>query len=333
MLLSFTALLIALACNTVTGRPPAPSSPQAVIIEKDVVYGPGPFDLPNPKVGLSDLTSYEATLVLSFDGTRDGQPEKWSQTYVMRKQTEPAARQLTIEKTGDLSDPDPVFMAEEGGTEFERIGEAACSAAPMETGNALSDRAEPAGLLNYVLGADEAGSETVNDIPSTHYTFDQQALGQQGVTESTGEMWIASEGGYIVKYVLTTRGKAVYFGEGTEGALSFDYQLTAVNQTVEINIPVDCPPGLVDAPQLPDASNIAGNLGVLMYQTSSSVQDAAAFYQRELPPLGWQPVGEPSISEESALLVYSKARQTMSVSITLENGITTVQIALSRAQK
>ena len=201
------------------------------------------------------------------------------------------------------------------------------------TGNSLSDRLEPAGFLNYAIGADEAGSETLNEILADHYTFDQHALGQQDLAESSGEMWIASEGGYVVKYALTTTGKANYFGEGTEGALSFDYQLTVVNGPVEINIPADCPPGLVDAPRLGDASNILSNFGLLTYETASSVQDAAAFYEQELPNLGWQAAGEPSISDTSALLPFEKDGESMTVGVTAGNGITTVQIALSRSQK
>lgn len=329
-LLLITPLLISLACSTLTRGGPTASTPAPVTVQKDIVYGSGPFNLPDAGVGLSELSSYEATLILSFDGTRDGQSEKWSQTYVMQAQKDPAARQLTIEKSGDLPDLDPVFMAEAGGTSYERNGDGACSAVQIATGNSLADRMEPANLLNYVIGADEAGSETVNDTLADHYTFDQYALGQEDRTQSTGEMWVASEGGYIVKYVLTTKGKADYFGDGIEGALSFDYELTAVNGPVEISIPADCPSGFVDAPQLPDASNVVSNLGVLTYETASSVQDAAAFYQQELPNAGWQAAGEPSITDKSALLAFERDSQSLTVSITAENGKASVLIALLR---
>jgi hypothetical protein len=332
-ILLITPLLISLACNASTGGTPADSQPKNMTIQRDIVYGSGPFNLPDAKVGLSDLSSYKATLTLSFDGTRDGKAEKWSETYLMLMQKDPAARQLTIEKSGDLTDLDPVFRAEANETAYQRIGENSCSATQIETGNSLGDRMEPASFLNYVIGADEAGNETVNDISANHYKFDQHALGQGDLTESTGEMWVASEGGYVVKYVLTTKGKADYFGAGIEGTLSFDYELTDVNQPVEIKLPEDCPPGLVDAPKLPDASNVVSSLGLLTYETSSSVQDAGAFYQKELPNLGWKVVGKPSITDTSALLAFTKEDQTMSIIITAENGITTVQILLSRSQK
>lgn len=332
-ILLITPVLISLACNAFTGGTPADSQPENMTIQRDVAYGSGLFNFPDAKAGLSDLSSYKATLTLSFDGTRDGQSEKWSETYLMVMQKDPAARKLTIEKSGDFTDLDPVFMAEANETAYKRIGENSCSATQIETGNSLTERMEPAGFLNYVIGGDEAGSETVNDILANHYTFDQHALGQQDLTESTGEMWVASDGGYIVKYLLTTKAKADYFGDGIEGTLSFDYELTDVNGPVEIKLPEDCPPGLVDAPQLPDASNVVSRLGVLTYETSSSVQDAGVFYQKEIPNLGWTVVGEPSITDTSALLGFTKDDQMMSVMITAENGITTVQIVLSRSQK
>ena len=333
-LLLLIPLLISLGCSTPIGAATPGVTPENMTIQKDVVYGSGPFNLPDARVGLSDLSSYQATLALSFDGTRNGQPEKWSQTYVMLTQKDPASRQLTIEKSGDLADLDSVFMAEANQAAYARTGDRSCSANQIEAGDSLANRMEPAGFLNYVIGAAEAGSETVNDIAAAHYTFDQHALGQQDLTESTGELWVAPDGGYIVKYVLTTKGKADYFGDGIEGALSFDYELTAVNQPVTINIPADCPPGLVDAPRLPDASNVLGNLGVLTYTTASSVREAAAFYQKELPKLSWKATGVASVEDTSASLNFEKDGVTMLVSITREdNGTTNVQIALLRIQE
>src|SRR5450432_388493 len=74
------------------------------------LFGPGPFNLTMPTVGLSDLSSYRATLTVLFKGTQAGQPALWSRTYVMLASQKPAARQLTIDKVG--GDAVQVFMAE-----------------------------------------------------------------------------------------------------------------------------------------------------------------------------------------------------------------------------
>src|SRR5687768_17248510 len=70
-----------MAQDTGTDEPDATAEETPEPIE--VTFGPGDFNLLTPTEGLSDLSSYRATLTLSFEGTNAGQPEQWSHTYVM----------------------------------------------------------------------------------------------------------------------------------------------------------------------------------------------------------------------------------------------------------
>jgi len=325
-------LLIILAClpddSSVDSQ-----TPEAAAIQADVVFGPGPFIFTETRAGLADLSSYKASLTLSFDGTRAGQTEQWSKTYVMLNTKDPVARQLTIEAAGNISHLDSVFLAEADGAAYERRGENACSASAINLENSLIERLAPAGLLTSVIGADEAGVETINDTAANHYTFDERAFGQLGLAKSTGEMWVASEGGYIVRYLVTTKGDEVYFGEGVEGTITWDYQVTDVNQPVTFTLPGDCPAGMVNAPLLADASNVVNVPSVLTYDTSSSPADAAAFYQEQIPSLGWTLIGEPAIGETTALMEFIQGDQTMTVIIIVGATGTKVQIVLGKAQE
>ena len=336
ILLILTPLLVSLACKFQAGAPsttaPATDTPESEVLTFEVLFGPGPFDFPDTKSGLSDLTSYKATLVMSFDGTEAGQPQQWSKTYVMLAAKEPATRQLTIEKTGNLSDLDAVFMAESDGAAYEQREGNDCIAAVIEEGNSLSERLEPIGFMNGVIGADEAGNETVNDVAANHYTFDERAFGQLDIAQSTGELWVASDGGYVVKYLLTTKGNADYFGEGIEGTITWDYELTEINQPLTITLPDNCPGGMVNAPLLADASNILNMPGILTYDTATSLADTAAFYQQEIPKLGWELVGEPSLTDSSALLDYTQGDKTLTIIITSDNIKTTVNMMLGKSQ-
>jgi hypothetical protein len=332
VLLILIPLLVSFACLP-GGSPAGTPTPQVLTVQADVVFGPGPFNFPDTKAGLSDLSSYKATLILSFDGTRDGKAEQWSKTYVMLNTKEPAARQLTIEKTGDLTNLDPVFMAEVDGAAYERRGKNACNASVIEQGNSPIQRLDPTGSLTGIIGADNAGSQTVNGLAADHYTFDERVFGQLGLAQSTGEMWVASNGGYIVKYLVTTKGNADYFGEGIEGTLTWDYELTDVNKPVTIKLPADCPAGIVNAPQLPAASNVLNMPSVLTYDTASSLADAAAFYQKQIPGLGWKLLGNPTITDTTALLSFTQGNQNMTVIITTDAGSTKVHIVLGKAQK
>jgi hypothetical protein len=331
-LLIFIPLLVSFACLS-GGSPASTPTPDMVRVPADVAFGPGPFILTDPKVGLAELTSYKATLTYSFDGTRAGQAEKWSKTYIMLTTKEPATRQLTIETAGNIPNVDAVFMAEADGAAYQRLGKNDCSANVMEQGQSFADWLEPAGILTGVIGADEAGDETVNSVPAKHYSFDERALGLLGAAKSTGEMWVASKGDYLVKYLLTTKGDANYLGEGTAGALTWDYELTDVNQPVTLALPADCPAGMVNAPQLPDASNVVNMPGLLAYDTASSLGDAAAFYQKQIPALGWKLIGNPTVTDTTALLDFTQKDQNMTVIITTDAGGTKVNILLAKAQK
>jgi len=193
LFMTFT-LLISLACLTSTAVPStAPSAPPtttpvsgSATASVNVEFGAGSFIFPDAKEGLADLTSYRATLTLTFDGTAAGQPQQWSRTYTMLASQDPAAHQLTIENTGP--DAELVFMAEMNGAAYEQRGENDCIATVIEDGQSLTERLEPAGFLNGVVGADESGNETVNAVAANHYTFDQHAFGQSDIAQSTGEL-------------------------------------------------------------------------------------------------------------------------------------------------
>jgi hypothetical protein len=286
----------------------------------------GSFDLPEPSVGLANLASYKATLILAFDGTQAGKPIKWTKTYVMLATKEPAARQLTVDKVGETAIH--VLMAERDGAAYIRRGGEACIATEIDKDDSPATRMEPAGFLYGVFGAEEASSETVNGVAANHYTFDERALEPMSIPKSTGEMWVAADGGYLVRYVLATKGSGEYFGEDAEGTLTWNYELTNINQPVTVELPNDCPAGMVNAPLLSDAADVLSVPGMLSYSSHTSVADAAAFYQKQLVDLGWKPGPAQPMSDELALLEYTRGVQQLSVIIIAGEGTTTVNIVL-----
>jgi hypothetical protein len=312
--------------------PPGTQESGEVMMQADVVFGPGTFTFPETNAGLADLSSYKATLTLSFAGTVAGQPKQWSKTYVMLSTEEPAARQLTIENAGDISDLDALFLAEAHGAAYERRGGNACNANVIVKENSQIERLHPVEFLTGVIGAEEAAAETVNDVAADYYTFDERAFGQLDVAQSMGEMWIATDGGYIIKYLVSTKGGADYFGEGIEGTLTWDYELTDVNQTVKIELPADCPAGMPDAPLLADATNIVNMPSILAYDTPTSLTDTITFYQEQIPGLGWTPLGEPTVNDTAVVLTYMRDDQTMTIIVTMGDA-TAVNIMLNKSQE
>lgn len=301
-----------------------------IYVEGDVSFGPGSFNYMNPMAGLSELASYTAVLRLSFDGTEAGQPSQWTKTYTMLTSLKPAARQLTINSTGQTEAPAAEYMAEVDGTAYTQRDGGACSARSPDPAESLSEQMEPASFLTGMIGAEEAGIETINGATANHYTFDEEALGLTGIAKANGEIWVSADGGYLVKYLLTTQGGADYFGTDIEGTVTWDYELTGANQPATFMLPDDCPGGMITAPRLPNAADLQDEPGFVSYITTSSPAEAAAFYQNELPLLGWS-AGEPIVSETMAVQYFSKEDQQLTLIITGGIDGTTVQLLLGPA--
>jgi hypothetical protein len=312
------------AADTTSAEQTAPE-----ILEVDLVLGPGNFDLADPSVGLEALSSYKSTLTVIFDGSQAGQPYQWSSNYILLNTKEPSARLLTIENSGDLAPAEPAFLAEADGAAYETDPEGICSADLIDVENSQIDRRHPAGMLDGLLGAEEAGQETMNGVAANHYTFDERALLLSGRAESSGEVWVAADGGYILKYLLTTTGDANNFGEGMEGTVTWEYQLTEINQPLELVFPEGC---RVDAPLMADAFDVLNLPGWLGYNTPASIAEAAAFYQEQLPGLGWTPTLQP-IFADTAILEYAQGDETLSLIISPGEAGTRVDILLGAIEE
>jgi hypothetical protein len=268
-------------------------------------FGPGSFDLPDPTAGLTALKGYRASVVVSFDGTIDGAPAKWASTSTMLRNRDRHAGQLTVENTGDIPAPDPAWLLESAGTAYRRDAAGTCTAKPADPESSSLAELEPAGRLGGVIGGESIGHRVVAGIEADGYRFDERAVGQAGLAKSSGEVWVATDGGFVVSYDLTSTGGADLFGGGTEGTTTSKYELTDANVSVQIDVPDVCPPGLVQAPKLPDAANVIDAPGLTMYDTASTLADVLAFYDQQAPATGWTRVGDAAVGDTSATVDYT----------------------------
>jgi hypothetical protein len=146
-------------------------------------------------------------------------------------------------------------------------------------------------------------------------------------------MWVASDKGFLVKYLLTTKSDAAYFGDGIEGTLTWEYNLTELNQPVLVKLPDGCPGGLVDAPLLPNAQSVRRLPGVTIYSTAGSIKDSLAFYQEKLPALGWKISGKPGVSDTIGLARFVKGDQQLSVIVTPADNMVEVRLVIGAPSK
>jgi hypothetical protein len=305
--------------------PGASADPSAIPLM--IEFGDGPFDLPNPLIGLTDLESYVATLTVTFEGTREGSPVSARATATMR--VSPQGSELTINR-----DPDgpSTYRADIGEASYAMTDDGPCTATPVVDGDSLADLYEPAAQLLPVVGAVDEGTETIDNVPTRRYSFDQRAVIAPYLERVSGEIWVADPGGYLVRYVLSVEGGPEYFGEGTAGTRTLEYAVSEVNRPVTIGLPADCA-APADVPPLPDANEVVSRPGVISFTDASALPRAAKSYTSLLRKEGWKPSSRPVVSKTSAVLMFTKGRRALTVIMHGGPDTSTVRAVITRRER
>ena len=111
------------------------------------------------------------------------------------------------------------------------------------------DMAESAAnLFDMIITAENptlVGEETVNGIPSNHYTFKLTGLGDYSGAEvkmADGEYWVALDGQYLVKYALVLDAATGPEGDPASEIMhgEYSFELQETNQPVNISLPPEC---------------------------------------------------------------------------------------------
>ena len=253
--------------------------------------GSGDFDLPDTLVGLDSLQSYHQSLQTTFEGTINAEQQQ-TETTLKREVVVDPPTQLSWVEIGDQ----PVqFSGRVGSVDYRQPSpEATCLTSTAI--NANSDQAPtayPLASLPPVLGAEFVDEAEVNGVPAKHYTFDEQAIGFASQATAQGEVWVASSGGYILRYTLSLDAPAGVLGPGVQGVQTWSYELSEVN-TGKTSLPENCqqPQENASVPMLDGATVILQQPGYLVYQVSGGAEAAVAFYQQQAEVLGWSG-GEP----------------------------------------
>jgi hypothetical protein len=260
-----------------------------------ITFQSRPDLLTDPTTGLADLNSYHVSFQQDVTGNLDGKPfERHTHIELTR-----SSGQSDFTREGQGTDEQTSYfraIALDKAVYRWNTLEETCQG---EAGDLLSgETLEPAELLPLVLQTSKVGNETVNQIPTIHYHFDQNAL---PVTEPkpsiSGEIWMAEQGGYLVKFIMNAAMPSKTTGVGLEVAQSWKYELSQINLVESVTLPKGCMVVPVDIPVMPDAMNESLRSGIMEYETASSASEVVAFYFQNLSSLGWtakqkEPTGE-----------------------------------------
>ena len=280
--------------------------------------GPGAFDLSNAGMGVDTLDAYRATLKTSFTGIVSGSESSWSMIYTLSVSNARQARILSISDNDPSSDTslNGLTTGQMDGLIYTRL-EAAdpCSAEFLTTDN-TPEVIELAQMLPTVSGAEVVSAhETLADMAVTHYRFDERAVDMAGLGTAQGEMWVANEGGFVVKYSLQIQSDQGIYDSDQTGTMTWDYELDGLEQSFDIPLPQDCPAGMSDLPLPDEASDGKKVPGYLSYTTDRSVAESADYYQENLPAAGFQPEGTPLINDNETYLEYVNGDRNLTILI------------------
>ena len=107
-------------------------------------------------------------------------------------------------------------------------------------------------------------------------------------------------------------------GNGADGTLTMEYELTALNQPVNGILPAGCP-AQINTPLLADATNIDRQPGYINYTTATLPTDALAFYQQQLPTLSWTPTADiPVVSGQGGQVSFTSASRRLTIAVSID---------------
>ncbi len=342
--LTVLAVLLMAAC-TATSKPPAaqPADPQNQAEGADQPETAGQqlsagankngnitqSPLPDPAIGLDGLQSYRATLDITVSGTLDGQPYQ-RQSHLERSFVAAAGDEELLSEIISTGDPDfGEHTLRLGRAIYRLTGDGACQGQALDPRD-LEPTEELAARLLPVAAATLLEPEVVNGVASSHYRFTQAGLRiVEQDAQVQGDVWIAEQGGYVLRYELMVAAPAQASPVGLHARQELRYELSQVNQIEGIALPAGCVPVLADFPAMSDAQDLQRGSGTLIYTTTADQPAVIDFYNRQLASLGWEQDGSAPAQDSPMPTILHYRLGSLRAIITLDDqDVIVVQIDL-----
>jgi hypothetical protein len=296
-------------------------------------------------VDVSGLSSYRSRFVLTFAGTDEaGAPVDLSWTISEARSSDPPASYYAWDGQGSgvpgaSGSIELVQIEGSGYMVFTEEGESECIPFPAEGSPPEQTTFSPD---TFLAGADLSQAqrflpdEDINGVTTRHYSIGQQEVSLSGFSGTLdGDIWVAVDGGHVVKQVISASGQVVALG-GVRGYLEWTYDLLDINGPVNIEPPAGCEatPGS-DFPMIADAFDVSSDLsalgGVISYSTASPVADVVTFYTAQMPAAGWTAGPVVSDTADIATMEFTRGTQKASLVITQSEDATSVEVIIEEA--
>jgi hypothetical protein len=290
----------------------------------------------NPVIGLDQLTGYKASLKQDLTGTLDGQPYERHSSYELSRL--PSSEEYDYSNSVSGTDTRAFSMrliSLDGAFYQWEQSQSDCQGSITQP--STYHVTEPASLLLPVSKGDLVGKEMMNGIESSHYAFDRNSLNiAKGSENVTGELWIADDGGYVIKYLFNVALPEKINGKDLEISQTWVYQLELVDQKDAISLPEGCRAVPVEITPPEGSVNITYESGSLTFDTSNKVTELLDFCFEQLSSLGWQSPAKPPQGAITApfLMDFRKGDQILTLFLSgSEDSLTNVELQISTISK
>lgn len=325
-----------------TPRPAATVAPAATTAPRptealkatEAPAGGAPVDLNDLEQNLEKLKSYR----LAWSMTWDGKDEKgvaqtgsmsWLQEYITASKDQHFSLST---KTADKPSAEAFEWFQVGDSFYiyapEKTGAEKCFGMTGSNTQSNSTPFKPSDILGGTRNAKLVKrGDTVNGVVVDQYAIDEKNVALGAAATVVGNVWVARDGGYAVKYSTTAKGASLGLFGATkgEGTLTIAYDLTDINKINAITIPADCPKPGTGLPVPPGATEKSSIGSLTSFKVKDVAKVVADFYKKELAALGYK-VGEENSFGEMMTISFAKADSDVSLMITRDGETTTVLV-------
>lgn len=285
---------------------------------------------------LDTLKSYRLLFTFSFEGKDEqGKSQNGSIEILQEVIKESNDQHMRMTGSGDTAQGDVFEFFQVGGTSYIYSSEGQDKKQCVGFSSDSASGAMPGEMFtpsDIVGGIDKANlvkrGETVNGVVTDHYTFDEGGVSFGSFTNASGDVWVAQDGEFLVKYLGKATGKSDLMGQKAEGTFTWEYNINDINKVEAIELPKECEnQQQADDIPLPDNATEKGRFGgISTFKSPDAPADVAAFFKKELPAQGWA-AGEESALGDLVTLKFTKDDRELSITITKdEKGGTSVLI-------
>lgn len=312
-----------------------PASAPAAAPTQAAPAGGETIDLSGVDTTLAKLKSYRVSWTMNWDGKdSSGKPQTGSLTILQEFITASKDQHLKMtSKSSDKSAAESLEWFQAGESLYiynaDKTGAERCFVLSSSDGNNPGMALNPGEFLTSAnSGRLVKQGEVVNGVATKQYGIDDRSLTLGAAASVQGNMWVAADGGYPVKYQATVKGANLgLFGSGTgEGTMTMSYDLTDINKVAAITPPADCPKPGAGLP-IPAKATDKTSIGpITSFKTTDTPKAVGDYYRKEMAAMGYK-LDQDTAMGDLLTLAFSKNGTTLNVMITKEGDKTSVLLS------